>query len=106
MSIQLAAAYVGLSVAILRRESQAGRMPAPIRVTPGRVIYLRDQLDAWLSGLAGIRTYADRLSEQETASNELDLFLDGFNQSVLKPPNLRVALPPTRRRRKALPKGE
>jgi hypothetical protein len=59
MTVQLAAAYVGLSASIIRRESQAGRMPAPIRVTRGRLIYLRDQLDVWLNQLAGITSYTD-----------------------------------------------
>jgi predicted DNA-binding transcriptional regulator AlpA len=44
----LAAAYLGVSVSLFRREWEAGRMPKPRRITPGRQIWHRRQLQAWL----------------------------------------------------------
>lgn len=44
----LAAAYVGLSPSTIRAERAAGRFPAPVPLTAGRQVYLRDALDAWL----------------------------------------------------------
>jgi predicted DNA-binding transcriptional regulator AlpA len=48
-----AAAYVGISSALLRSEMKAGRFPAPIQLTVGRIAWLRDDLDAWLDRKAG-----------------------------------------------------
>lgn len=50
---ELAAEYVGLSVPTLRREVAAGRAPKPTRLTRGRQVWLRDDLDAWLDRMAG-----------------------------------------------------
>jgi predicted DNA-binding transcriptional regulator AlpA len=50
---EMAADYVGLSKGTFRTEVGAGRAPAPIRITPGRIIWLRDALDKWLDDLAG-----------------------------------------------------
>ncbi len=33
----------------LWREIRAGRFPHPIRISPGRVAFSRDQVDAWLN---------------------------------------------------------
>ncbi len=48
LNADLAAAYVGLSPSTIRAERLAGRFPAPIDLTVGRQVYLRDALDAWL----------------------------------------------------------
>lgn len=53
MPVDLAAAYIGVSATVLRREADAGRAPKPIRITEGRVIWLLDDLDAWLDRLGG-----------------------------------------------------
>ncbi|KAA5609133.1 hypothetical protein F1189_25850 [Rhodovastum atsumiense] len=53
LSEDLAAAYVGLSSSTFRREVGAGRAPASVRLTPGRQVWLREDLDAWLDRLAG-----------------------------------------------------
>lgn len=47
-----AAHYVGLSVSSFRSYVVAD-VP-PVKITPGRNIWLRDQLDAWLNRRAGI----------------------------------------------------
>jgi predicted DNA-binding transcriptional regulator AlpA len=49
----LAAAYVGLSVSTIRSERIAGRFPAPIAITVGRIVYLREDLDSYLDRKAG-----------------------------------------------------
>ena len=41
----LAAAYVGISSALLRVELRAGRFPAAVQITAGRIVWLRDDLD-------------------------------------------------------------
>ena len=53
MREDLAAAYVGLSVTTLHAERRAGRFPQPILLTERRVIYLREDLDAYLDKRAG-----------------------------------------------------
>jgi hypothetical protein len=53
MREELAAAYVGLSESGLRAEVKSGAMAAPIYLTPGRIVYLRDNLDAYLDAKAG-----------------------------------------------------
>ena len=53
LSEPLAAAYVGLGVSTFRREVDAGRAPKPARLTPGRMVWLRDDLDAYLDRCAG-----------------------------------------------------
>jgi predicted DNA-binding transcriptional regulator AlpA len=49
----LAAAYVGLSASTIRAEYAAGRFPAPVALTVGRQVWLRDDLDLWLDAKAG-----------------------------------------------------
>lgn len=44
----LAAAYVGVSEALIRREVAAGAFPRPVSLTPGRQVWLREDLDRWL----------------------------------------------------------
>ncbi len=50
---ELAAAYVGLSATLMRTERAAGRFPAPVPLTAGRQVWVRDDLDAWLDQKAG-----------------------------------------------------
>lgn len=45
----LAAAYVGLSTSTFRQVVRP-TVP-PVRLTPGRIAWLREDLDAWLDGL-------------------------------------------------------
>lgn len=54
---ELAAAYVGLSVSTVRALRHDGAFPAPVPLTRGRQVFLRDDLDAWLDRKAG-RTMA------------------------------------------------
>ncbi len=44
----LAAAYLGISVSLFRREWEARRMPRPRRITVGRQVWHRAELKAWL----------------------------------------------------------
>jgi hypothetical protein len=48
LSEDLAAAYLSISVSLFRREWQGGRLPKPRWITPGRQIWHRAQLQAWL----------------------------------------------------------
>lgn len=68
MREELAASYVGLSVSTIRAERAAGRFPAPVSLTRGRYVYLRDALDAWLDGKALLQT----LPAGQDASNPWD----------------------------------
>lgn len=49
----LAAAYVGLSQSAVHALRTRGEFPAPVSLTPGRIVFLRDDLDAWLDRKAG-----------------------------------------------------
>jgi predicted DNA-binding transcriptional regulator AlpA len=53
MGLDTAAAYVGLSRNSLLREVDEGRAPAPVWLTPGRKVWYKEDLDAWLDGRAG-----------------------------------------------------
>ena len=48
----LAARYVGLGESTGLREVEEGRAPKPVPLTPGRVVWLREHLDAWLDDRA------------------------------------------------------
>ena len=50
LAAPLAAAYVGLSETALRT---LDGFPEPVRLSPGRVAWLREDLDAWLDARAG-----------------------------------------------------
>ncbi len=50
---ELAAAYVGLSAGTIRAERARGAFPAAVLLTPGRIVYLREDLDAYLDRKAG-----------------------------------------------------
>lgn len=54
MPEQFAAAYLGVSVSTLRNRVRSGAMPKPVRVTRGRNVWDRHQLDQ----------FADTLFEQ------------------------------------------
>ena len=58
----LAAAYVGLSFSTFRREWREGRAPGPVRLTAGRQVWLRDDLDRWLDRKAGRPKHTDVFS--------------------------------------------
>lgn len=47
-----------LSTSVLYREMSAGRFPRPIRKSPGRVAWLKSDVDRWL---------ADRVAERDAA---------------------------------------
>jgi predicted DNA-binding transcriptional regulator AlpA len=49
----LAAAYVGLSPSTIRVLRELGEFPAPVSLTKGRQVWLREQLDEWLDKKAG-----------------------------------------------------
>lgn len=57
---ELAAAYLGISPSLFRREWEAGRMPSPIRLTIGRQVWHRGVLDAWLDAKAGQLSHTTR----------------------------------------------
>ncbi|MBN8901418.1 MAG: hypothetical protein J0H57_10335 [Rhodospirillales bacterium] len=63
MKEEIAAEYVGLSVSTFRREWSEGRAPFPVLLTPGRQVWLRDDLDEWLDAKAG-RTTKNGQSEE------------------------------------------
>ena len=52
MREDLAAAYVGLSVNGLRAKVEAGEIAPPKHHSPGRIVYLKDNLDAYLDRLS------------------------------------------------------
>lgn len=48
LSEELAAYYCGqMSIALFRREVAAGRLPQPVALTPGRIAWVLEELDAW-----------------------------------------------------------
>ena len=49
----MAAEYVGLSVSAIRAARGRRDFPDSIQLTPGRIIYLREDLDAYLDRKAG-----------------------------------------------------
>ncbi len=53
MSEALAAEYVGLSVSTIRAARVRRDFPEPVPLTPGRIVYLREDLDAYLDRKAG-----------------------------------------------------
>lgn len=53
MSERMAAEYVGLSISSVRSARGRRDFPDPVTLTPGRVVYLREMLDAWLDRKAG-----------------------------------------------------
>ena len=55
MPLEMAAAYVGLSVIQLRESVAASDAPRPIRLTAIQRVWLREDLDGWLNRKAGHR---------------------------------------------------
>ncbi|MBV8094502.1 MAG: hypothetical protein JOY71_19380 [Acetobacteraceae bacterium] len=64
---ELAAAYVGLSVTTIRAERAAGRFPAPIPLTRGRIVWLKEDLDRYLDLKAGRASEIEAEAEIEAA---------------------------------------
>lgn len=58
---ELAAAYVGLSVSMIRQLRSRGEFPAPVPLTERRQVWYREQLDAWLDQKAGRATPLETL---------------------------------------------
>lgn len=53
MPESIAAEYVGLSVSTIRAARVRRDFPDPVQLTPGRIVYLREDLDAYLDRKAG-----------------------------------------------------
>ncbi len=53
MSIDTAAAYVGLSASAIRSAVARGEFPAPVRLLGRRLVFYRDHIDTWLDKKAG-----------------------------------------------------
>lgn len=65
-----AAAYVGLGRSTWLRLVDAGEAPKPVRLTPGRVAWLREDLDSWLDDR---RRSADSQQSQKTLISHDDV---------------------------------
>jgi predicted DNA-binding transcriptional regulator AlpA len=50
---QAAAKYCGLGRSTFLRYVSEGKAPAPRKLSPGSVIWLRDQLDSWMESAEG-----------------------------------------------------
>lgn len=68
----LAAAYIGLSITTFRRERSEGRAPKPVHLTPGRQVWLREDLDNWLDQKAGATKDHPALRSTEALVGEWD----------------------------------
>ena len=71
MPIEVAAEYCGIGPATLRDQG-----PPPVRVGAKRLVWLRDQLDAWLDGLAGIAPASAQAEE-----NPFDSYVYGADET-------------------------
>jgi predicted DNA-binding transcriptional regulator AlpA len=76
LTAELAAAFLGISPSLFRREWSAGRMPPPIRISPGRQVWHRVSLEAWLDAKAGTRSHPTQ-TLADPAVDEWDRALDG-----------------------------
>jgi predicted DNA-binding transcriptional regulator AlpA len=56
MAIEVVAAYVGVAESTWLREVAADRAPKPTHITPGRCIWLREKVDAWLDQFADVES--------------------------------------------------
>lgn len=65
-----AAAYVGLGRTTWLRLVDTGEAPKPIRLTPGRVAWLREDLDSWLDDR---RRSADPAQQHKTQISDEDV---------------------------------
>ena len=66
MKVEIAAAYIGLSISTFLSLVAGGRAPWPTWITPGRKIWLREDLDLWLDRMRG---------DKETAKVEPEAWL-------------------------------
>ncbi len=84
MTEELAAAYVGLGRTTLRSQVTAGEIPAPIQLTRGRIVYYREDLDAYLDRKRG--TGDDRFEPQAPSSptDEWDRAIDGQSGTAIR----------------------
>jgi hypothetical protein len=80
---ELAAAYIGVSPSLLRREVAADRAPHPVQVTAGRLVYLREDLDAYLDRLAGRPEASGSRTPELDAVSEWDAAFGGTGGSAL-----------------------
>ncbi len=80
MSPKIAALYVGVSPALLRQESLAKRAPLPVRMGQRRLVYLREDLDAYLNKLAGKNAAAPAEAD---SSAEWDALLNGTGEAAV-----------------------
>ena len=71
MTEAIAASYIGLSRSTFRRQVKLGTIPAPTPLTPGRQVWLREELDAYLNRAAGKPCNADCDSTWMEAFNGL-----------------------------------
>lgn len=62
MDAETAAVFLCLGVSTIRRECKAGRFPAPFSPVPGRVSWLRADLEAWARSRAGHPAPADDIA--------------------------------------------
>lgn len=53
MGFGLVVQYVGLSKSTVSNLRRAGEFPRAVVITPGRIVWLRDDLDDWLARKAG-----------------------------------------------------
>ena len=70
MPLPVAAKYCGVGPATLRREG-----PKPVRIGQKRLVWLKEDLDKWLDGLAGKAT----ISAPE--ANPWDTYVFGANET-------------------------
>lgn len=70
---ELAAAYCGVSESWLRLELNCGRFPPPVRLSPGRIIWLREDLDRWLDEKAGRPNARAPIASAAGAPSDWDL---------------------------------
>ena len=77
MRIDVAATYVGISPSLLVAEVRAARFPAAVRLTAGRVVWLKEDIDAWLDAKAGRAEASPRRPADPDPPNEWDIALSG-----------------------------
>jgi hypothetical protein len=70
MSLPLAAEYCSVGTAMLGREG-----PKPVRIGRKRLVWLKEDLDKWLDGLAGKETTSS------PAENPWDKYVFGANET-------------------------
>ena len=77
MPLDLAAEYVGLSGSTIQAERKAGRFPQPVKLTPGRIVWYREDLDAWLDQKGGRRDGSGENPDDLDSIDELDRLIRG-----------------------------